>query len=172
MVLRSSIVKMLKLHNTRTLMHSGYIFDKIDQINNSFIKTKIKTTKLYIRLRQHIVWFYGRRVEQFMVVVRWRKRGWQTLTGQRSHPKKETKKEANADKNKVDKKRESETPCTVTIVTSPSVSLRQTENLKYGKDSVSGEGGFLVTQERMIDTDTAKVDTNAKADAPDASDAS
>ena len=46
------------------------------------------------------------------------------------------------------------------------------ENLKYGKDSVSGEGGFLVTQERMIDTDTAKVDTNAKADAPDASNAS
>ena len=86
--------------------------------------------------------------------------------------KKRAKKEPNADENKVDEKRQSETPCTVTIDTSPSVSLRKMENLIYGKYCVSGEGGVLVTQEMMMGTDTAKVDMNAKSDAPGASDAS
>ena len=34
------------------------------------------------------------------------------------------------------------------------------------------EGGVLVTQERMTDTDSAKVDVNTKADARNASDSS
>ena len=55
---------------------------------------------------------------------------------------------------------------------SPSVSLRQLDNLTSGKDGGTFEGGVLVNQERMIDADTAKVDVNAKADAPDASAAS
>ena len=37
MVLSSSIGNTLKLHITRTLTRSGYIFDNIDQIDNSFI---------------------------------------------------------------------------------------------------------------------------------------
>ena len=54
----------------------------------------------------------------------------------------------------------------------PSVSLRQLDNLKAGNDGVMGEGGVLVTKEKMIDDDTAKVDVNAKADAPNASNTS
>ena len=46
------------------------------------------------------------------------------------------------------------------------------DNLKASKDCGTGEGGVLVTQERMTDTDATKVDANAKADGPDASDAS
>ena len=38
-----------------------------------------------------------------------------------------------------------------------------------GKGGGTGEGGVLVTQERMVDSDTAKVVANAKADASDAS---
>ena len=37
MVLCSNIGNTLKLHNTSMLTHSGYIFDKIDKIDNSFI---------------------------------------------------------------------------------------------------------------------------------------
>ena len=59
--------------------------------------------------------------------------------------KKEAKKSSNADKNKVDEKRESEKPCTVSIDTSPSVSLRHLDNLTSGKDGGTGEGGVLVT---------------------------
>ena len=46
------------------------------------------------------------------------------------------------------------------------------DSLAAGKDFGTGEGGVLVTQERMTDTDVAKVDANAKSDAPDPSDAS
>ena len=53
MVLRSSIVNTLNLHNTRTLMRSGYIFDNINQIDNSIIKTKTTTTKIYRRLHHY-----------------------------------------------------------------------------------------------------------------------
>ena len=49
------------------------------------------------------------------------------------------------------------------------MSLRQLGNLAAGKDGGTGEGGVLVTQERMEDADAAKVDENGKADAPDAS---
>ena len=38
-----------------------------------------------------------------------------------------------------------------------------------GKDGGTGKGGVLVTQESMIDANTAKVYVKAKADAPDAS---
>ena len=55
---------------------------------------------------------------------------------------------------------------------SPSVSFRQLYNLTAGKDGGTGDGGVLVTQERMTDTDTAKFDANTKADATNASDAS
>ena len=55
---------------------------------------------------------------------------------------------------------------------SPSMSLRHLVNLTSGKYGVTGEVGFLVTQERMTDNDMAKVDANTKADTPDASDAS
>ena len=72
------------------------------------------------------------------------------------------KQSSNADENKVDEKREWEKPCTVMIDTSPSVSLVHLGNL------ISGKVGFLVTQERMTDSDAAKVDVNVKADAPDA----
>ena len=41
-----------------------------------------------------------------------------------------------------------------------------------GKDNGTGEGGVLVTQDRMKDFDAAKVDANTKADAYDPSDAS
>ena len=37
MVLLLNIGNTLKLHNMRTLTRSGYIFDKIDQIDNYFI---------------------------------------------------------------------------------------------------------------------------------------
>ena len=50
--------------------------------------------------------------------------------------------------------------------------MRQLENLKYGKDFGTGEENLLVTQERMKDTDAAKVNANAKTDALDASDGS
>ena len=78
---------------------------------------------------------------------------------------------SNTNKNKVNEKRESERPCTVEIDTSPSVSFINLEKPTYGKDGGTGEGGVLVTQERMTDADTANVDANAKADAPDASNA-
>ena len=55
--------------------------------------------------------------------------------------------------------------------TSPIVYLRHLEKLTAGKYYVTGEGGVLVTQERMADADAAKVDVSAKADAPDASNA-
>ena len=86
--------------------------------------------------------------------------------------KKEAKQLSNSDENKVDEKRESEKPCTVSINKSTSVSLRKMYNLTDVKDGGTGEGGVLVTQDRIVDADTAKVDVNAKADAPDAFDAS
>ena len=52
MVLSSIIVNTLKLHNTITIMRYRYIVDNIDQIDNSFIKIKIDTTKLYRCLSQ------------------------------------------------------------------------------------------------------------------------
>ena len=55
---------------------------------------------------------------------------------------------------------------------SPSLSLRQLDNPTDGKDGGTGEGGVLVTQERMTDTDSAKVDVNTKADACNASNSS
>ena len=51
------------------------------------------------------------------------------------------------------------------------MSLRQLDNLESGKYGEMGEGGVLVTQERITNTDAAKVDSNTKADAPDASNA-
>ena len=53
--------------------------------------------------------------------------------------------------------------------TPPSVSLGQLENLTYGKDFGTGEGGVLARQERMTDSEASNIDTNAKADAPNAS---
>ena len=50
---------------------------------------------------------------------------------------KKGEKSSNADKNKVDGKIELEKPCTVVIDTSSSVSLRQLDNLTYGRDSVT-----------------------------------
>ena len=44
-------------------------------------------------------------------------------------------------------------------------------NIKYDMDVGTSEGGVLVAQYSMTDADAAKVDANAKADAPDASDA-
>ena len=44
--------------------------------------------------------------------------------------------------------------------------LRYLDNLTAEKDGGTGEGGVLVTQERMTDSDAAKVDANVKADAP------
>ena len=52
---------------------------------------------------------------------------------------------------------------------SPSVSLRQLEDLTSGKDDGKGNGGVLVTQERMTDADADKVDANAKVYASNAS---
>ena len=49
--------------------------------------------------------------------------------------------------------------------------MRQLNKLTSRKDGGKGDGGVLVTQERMADADADKVDANAKADAPDASDA-
>ena len=43
---------------------------------------------------------------------------------------------------------------------SPSVYLIHMENLIAGKDSVTGEGGALVTQESMADADAAKIDAD------------
>ena len=63
-------------------------------------------------------------------------------------------------------------PCTVAIDASPSVSLRNMDNLTDRKDGGTGEGGGLVMQERMTYSDAAKVSVNAKADTPDASNAS
>ena len=83
--------------------------------------------------------------------------------------KKEAKTLTNVDENKVDKKGESEKPCTVSIDTSPSVYLRHMYNLTAVKDVGTGEGGVLVTQDRMEDADASKVDVNAEADAPDSS---
>ena len=51
-----------------------------------------------------------------------------------------------------------------------SVSLRQLDNLKDGNNDGTGYGGVLVTQDRMIDSYTAKVDVKAKADATKKSD--
>ena len=50
--------------------------------------------------------------------------------------------------------------------------MRQLDNLISKKDDGTGDGGVLVTQDRMTDADADKVDANAKSDAPDASDAS
>ena len=58
------------------------------------------------------------------------------------------------------------------IDTSLSVSLRQLDSLPYGNYGGTGEGGLLFMQVRMTDTDAAKVDVNAKSDAPDALDTS
>ena len=52
---------------------------------------------------------------------------------------------------------------------SPSVSLRQLEDLASEKDGGKGDGGVLVTQERMTDADADKVDANAESYASDAS---
>ena len=51
-----------------------------------------------------------------------------------------------------------------------SVSLRQLDNLKDGNNDGTGYGVVLVTQDRMIDSYTAKVDVKAKADATKKSD--
>ena len=48
------------------------------------------------------------------------------------------------------------------------MSLKQLENLIDSKDCVTSEGGILVTQESMTDTDVAKFYANEKADAPGA----
>ena len=48
----------------------------------------------------------------------------------------------------------------------------QLDNLAAENYGGTGEDSFLVTQERMADADVAKVDVNAKAYAPDASNAS
>ena len=74
-----------------------------------------------------------------------------------------------SDENKVDEKRESEKPCTVVINNPPSASSRHLDHLTSGKYGGTGEGGALVMQERITEADVAKVDANAKADAPDAS---
>ena len=50
--------------------------------------------------------------------------------------------------------------------------MRQLQNMKYGKDCVTGEGGVLVAQQSMPGADAAKVKTNKKADTPNTSDAS
>ena len=50
--------------------------------------------------------------------------------------------------------------------------LIQLDNLAAEKDGVTGKGGVLVTQERIIDADMAKVGKNTKADANDALDSS
>ena len=76
--------------------------------------------------------------------------------------KREANKLSCADKNKVDKKIESEKPCTAAIDTLPSVSFKNMDNLKSGKYGGMGEGGVLVTQESMVDADAYKVDANAK----------
>ena len=47
------------------------------------------------------------------------------------------------------------------------MSFRHLDNLKSGKYGETGEGGVLVMQEITKDSDTAKVDANVKADAPD-----
>ena len=52
------------------------------------------------------------------------------------------------------------------------MSLIQLDNFTAGKDGGTVEGGVLVTQDRMTDTDASKVDANAKSDAPNASDGS
>ena len=85
--------------------------------------------------------------------------------------KKEEKKSSNANENNVDKKRVGKNMhCCNKYITS--VFLRHLENLTYGKDCGTDKSGILVTQERMTDTDAAKVDAYAKADAPDASNTS
>ena len=76
---------------------------------------------------------------------------------------------SNADENKVDKKSESEKPCTVAIDIPPSMYLRHMDNLTPGKYDGTGEGGVLVTHNRMTDSDADKVDAIAKVDAPGAS---
>ena len=93
------------------------------------------------------------------------------LTGRRSQQKR-GEKLSNADENKVEGKREPEKPCTVSIHKSTSVSLRNLDNLTSAKYGETGGGGVLVMQERIEDAHAAKVDVNAKADAPDASNAS
>ena len=45
------------------------------------------------------------------------------------------------------------------------MSLKHLENLTAGKDGGTGEGVVLAIQDRMVDTDMAKVDVNMKADA-------
>ena len=45
--------------------------------------------------------------------------------------------------------------------------MRQLDNLEAGKDGGTGEGGELVTQEMITDSDAAKVDANTKSDALD-----
>ena len=52
------------------------------------------------------------------------------------------------------------------------MSLIQIDNLTAVNYGETGEGGILVTQYSMIDTDVAKVDANDKADAYNASDGS
>ena len=46
------------------------------------------------------------------------------------------------------------------------------ENLTAMKDDETGKFGVLVIQERIADADAAKVNVNAKSDAPDTSDSS
>ena len=79
---------------------------------------------------------------------------------------------SNADENKVDKKSESEKPCTVAIDIPPSMYLRHMDNLTPGKYDGTGEGGVLVIREMTKDALAAKVDMNTKSDDPDASNAS
>ena len=67
------------------------------------------------------------------------------LTGRRSQLKR-GEKLSNADENKVEGKRESEKPCTVSIHNSTSVSLINLDNQKYGNDGRTSKGGVLVTQ--------------------------
>ena len=47
----------------------------------------------------------------------------------------------------------------------------QLYNLIDGKYSVLDEGGFLVTQDRILSYDADNVDVNVKANSPDTSDA-
>ena len=48
------------------------------------------------------------------------------------------------------------------------MSLKHLDNLTAVNDCGTGEDGVLVTQERMTDSDAAKVDADTKVDAPDA----
>ena len=106
-----------------------------------------------------------------MVVVRWIKRELQGLMRRSSHQKRGENCQMQM-KTRLKGKRESENSCTSVIDTSPSMSLIHLDNLTVFKDGGTGEGGVSETQERITDAFMAKVDANAKSDAPYTSNAS